>query len=74
MATVKANGAEIYYEMHGDGPAITFAHGRGGNAASWWQQVPFSQKATRPSFSIIVFSVVRNAHWKNSTEASSTVT
>lgn len=30
----------IYYEMHGDsGPALVFAHGAGGNAASWWQQV-----------------------------------
>ena len=40
MATVETNGAKIYYEVHGDGHAITFAHGRGGNAASWWQQVP----------------------------------
>ena len=27
--------ASIYYETHGDGPALAFAHGRGGNAASW---------------------------------------
>lgn len=40
MPTVNTNGAEIYYEVHGDGPAVAFAHGRGGNAASWWQQVP----------------------------------
>ena len=33
---------EIYYEIHGptDAPCIIFAHGAGGNAASWWQQVP----------------------------------
>jgi len=35
------NGIEIYYESHGDesDPAIIFAHGRGGNHMSWWQQV-----------------------------------
>lgn len=40
MAFVDARGARIYYECHGEGPALVFAHGRGGNAASWWQQVP----------------------------------
>ena len=32
-------GAEIYYEVIGDGPAVVFAHGLGGNHLSWWQQV-----------------------------------
>ena len=32
-------GAEIYYEVSGQGPAIVFAHGLGGNHMSWWQQV-----------------------------------
>ena len=41
MPTVETNGASIYYEVHGDGPTVVFAHGRGGNAASWWQQVPY---------------------------------
>lgn len=40
MAFVEAEGASIYYEAMGDGPAVAFAHGAGGNAASWWQQVP----------------------------------
>ena len=40
MPTIKAAGAEIYYEVTGSGPALLFAHGAGGNAASWWQQVP----------------------------------
>jgi 3-oxoadipate enol-lactonase len=33
---------KIYYETHGDpaNPAVVLAHGRGGNAASWFQQVP----------------------------------
>ena len=31
---------DLYYEVHGDGPAIVFIHGSGGNHLSWWQQVP----------------------------------
>ena len=33
---------KIYYETHGNPakPAVVLAHGRGGNAASWFQQVP----------------------------------
>jgi pimeloyl-ACP methyl ester carboxylesterase len=31
--------AEIYYELAGEGPAVVFAHGLGGNHLSWWQQV-----------------------------------
>ena len=41
MPTVKTRNAEIYYECHGEGRAVAFAHGAGGNAASWWNQVPF---------------------------------
>jgi pimeloyl-ACP methyl ester carboxylesterase len=33
-------GVRIYYEVTGEGPAIVFAHGLGGNHLSWWQQVP----------------------------------
>ena len=29
----------LYYEVHGAGPAIVFAHGLGGNHLSWWQQI-----------------------------------
>ena len=29
----------LYYEVTGDGPALLFAHGLGGNHLSWWQQV-----------------------------------
>ena len=39
MPKAAINGIELYYESHGDGPAIVFAHGRGGNHMSWWQQV-----------------------------------
>jgi len=30
----------LFYEVHGDGPAVIFAHGSGGTHMSWWQQVP----------------------------------
>ncbi len=40
MPTIQTAGAQIHYETTGTGPAVLFAHGAGGNAASWWQQVP----------------------------------
>ena len=40
MPTVSVLGADLYYEQYGEGPAVLFAHGIGGNAISWWQQVP----------------------------------
>src|SRR5438552_5888215 len=41
MPFAPVNGIDLYYESHGDGPAVVFAHGAGGNHLSWWQQVPF---------------------------------
>ena len=41
MPFAPVNGIDLYYEEHGEGPAILFAHGQGGNCMSWWQQVPF---------------------------------
>jgi 3-oxoadipate enol-lactonase len=32
--------AAIHYETTGNGPALVFLHGLGGNHLSWWQQVP----------------------------------
>jgi pimeloyl-ACP methyl ester carboxylesterase len=40
MPKAQINGIELYYEVHGQGPAVVFAHGAGGNHLSWWQQVP----------------------------------
>jgi 3-oxoadipate enol-lactonase len=40
MPRTKINGIDLYYEVHGSGPALLFAHGGGGNHLSWWQQVP----------------------------------
>ncbi len=45
MGTVERSGASIYYEIGGEGPAVVFAHGAGGNRLSWWQQTPeFEQR------------------------------
>lgn len=40
MPTAHVNGIHLYYEAHGTGPAVVFAHGAGGNHLSWWQQIP----------------------------------
>jgi len=51
MANVDRDDASIYYEVHGSGPAIVFAHGAGGNAMSWWQQLPaFAERYTAIAF------------------------
>lgn len=39
MPTVTTENAEIYYESHGEGPAIVLSHCAGGNTLVWWQQV-----------------------------------
>lgn len=44
MPLTQFNGIDFYYESHGEGEAVTFLHGAGGNHMSWWHQVPhFSQ-------------------------------
>ena len=40
MPFADAQHCRIFYESLGEGPAVVLAHGRGGNAASWFQQVP----------------------------------
>lgn len=47
MPKAPVNGIELYYESHGDGPAVVFAHGAGGNHLSWWQQVPVFSRSYR---------------------------
>ena len=47
MPMAPVNGIELYYESHGEGPAIVFAHQRAGNHLSWWQQVPVFRKDYR---------------------------
>ena len=51
MPFAPINGIRLYYESQGEGPAVVFAHGAGGNHLSWWQQVPvFSRR-----FRVITF-------------------
>ncbi len=40
MPWAPIDGIRLYYQAHGKGPALVFAHGAGGNHLSWWQQVP----------------------------------
>ena len=47
MPRAQINGIELYFESHGEGPAVLFAHGAGGNHLSWWQQVPYFARAWR---------------------------
>ena len=51
MATIQANGIDIYYEEHGSGDPLLLIMGWGGNAASWRPQL--SGLAER--FRVIVF-------------------
>ena len=39
MPSFTTNNADLYYESHGSGPPVVFAHGAGGNHLSWFQQV-----------------------------------
>ena len=44
-------GFQLFYEVRGSGPAVMFAHGAGGNALAWWQQVAtFSERFTTITF------------------------
>src|SRR4051812_18156292 len=47
MPFATLNGIEFYYEEHGAGPPLVFAHGAGGNHAIWYQQVPFFARSWR---------------------------
>jgi pimeloyl-ACP methyl ester carboxylesterase len=41
MAFADAEGARIYYEQHGSGPAVMLIHGSGGHHMAWWRQVAY---------------------------------
>jgi 3-oxoadipate enol-lactonase len=47
MPITDVNGIGFYYEEHGAGPPVVFAHGAGGNHAIWYQQVPFFSRTWR---------------------------
>ena len=51
MPFVSSAGAKLYYEAHGAGPAIVFAHGLSGHSLLYYQQVPFFAR----SYRVVVF-------------------
>ncbi|MYU35655.1 alpha/beta fold hydrolase [Streptomyces sp. SID8358] len=53
MPYVDSDGASLYYERHGTGPAIVFVHGSGGHHAIWWQQVA----ALRDAFTVVTLDL-----------------
>jgi len=61
MPYAAINGIQLYYETHGSGPAVVFAHGAGGNHLSWWQQIPyFSQRFQCVTFDHRAFGLSRD--------------
>ena len=62
MPYAPINGINLYYESHGEGPAVVFAHGAGGNHLSWWQQIPvFRQHFRCITFDHRAFGLSRDA-------------
>jgi pimeloyl-ACP methyl ester carboxylesterase len=53
MSWAESNGARLYYEVHGSGPAVLFVHGSGGHHAAWWQQVT----ALRGDYTVITMDL-----------------
>ncbi|WP_447750112.1 alpha/beta fold hydrolase [Sphingopyxis fribergensis] len=44
---LKTAGAEIYWQAHGEGPAVVLAHGIGGNHAIWYWQIDALARSNR---------------------------
>ncbi|OIJ65397.1 alpha/beta fold hydrolase [Streptomyces mangrovisoli] len=45
MPYASTGDGKVYYESHGEGPALVLLHGGGGNHAAWYQQIPhFKQR------------------------------
>ena len=60
MSYTNRLGVDIFYERAGDGPAVVFAHGAGGNGAVWWQQTPyFAERFTCITFDHRYFGLSR---------------
>jgi len=51
MPFLQRGGSRLHYEVHGDGPPLVFAHGVGGNHASWFYQIA----ALADRFRVVVF-------------------
>jgi pimeloyl-ACP methyl ester carboxylesterase len=53
MSWIARDGARLYYEVHGSGPAVLFVHGSGGHHVAWWQQVT----ALRDDYTVITMDL-----------------
>jgi 3-oxoadipate enol-lactonase len=53
MSLAEGDGTQLYYEVHGSGPAVLFVHGSGGHHAAWWQQVT----ALRDEYTVITMDL-----------------
>lgn len=47
MTTIDRDGIPIYYEAHGNGPAILLSHGYGATSQMWTGQIPLLSKRAR---------------------------
>ncbi len=47
MPFVSSGSAKLYYEAHGAGPALVFAHGLSGHTLFYYQQVPYFARTYR---------------------------
>ena len=63
MPYAAINGIELYYESHGKGVPVVFAHGAGGNHLSWWQQIPvFARRFRCITFDHRAFGLSRDGN------------
>lgn len=67
MPYAESDGARVYYEVHGSGPAVLFVHGSGGHHAAWWQQVA----ALSSSYTVITIDLrgFGNSRWESDHDA-----
>jgi len=67
MPYARSDDVDVYYEVHGSGPAVLLVHGSGGHHAAWWQQVA----ALSPSFTVITADLrgFGNTRWDSEHDA-----
>jgi 3-oxoadipate enol-lactonase len=53
MSTIRVNGVDLYYEIHGSGEPVLLIHGLGSSTRDWDRQVP----ELAEQFQVIVFDV-----------------